>query len=1019
MKKLTAALLFFSLFLAGTLHAQTITVSGHVLDDATSEPLIGATVMIQGTSLGTITDLDGYFKLLDIAIGQKVVISYTGMASQQISIKQGQEELLIRLKEDTQVLNDIVVTGYGTARKRDLTGAIVSVAGNDVKTAPNGNVMSSLQGKVPGLFITSGGSAGNTPDVKIRGISTVNAGTQPLYIVDGLFVGDINFLSPNDIENIEVLKDPSSLATFGVQGANGVIIITTKQGKKGRVTINYDGYAGVQSVFRRDRVQLTNADEFTMLYNEQLANQNPQSSSWVPDMLGEGTDWQSKVLRSAAITSHNLTVSNANEKGNYILGLGYFFQDGVMKYNNYQRFNVRFAGDYQVGKHIKIGGNVNLSRVDNTPATANIQQAVQALPTYMPYADAKAYNPEDIGSKYNPVPDLQNNRQNPVLTMEVQRGMTRDQSYRVVGNVFTEITFLKDFVFRAAGYGDLGFYRRDYKTPIYNQTTNQVNKQKVSKYQRNCENAYTWQTDITLTYHKKIGNEHDVTAIIGYTAQKKQVESFGASADSIANNQAIIPESLWMLSQGNPNTMRNWDSWSAEAFMSCLARVQYTLYNRYNLTATFRADGSSKFSPKKRWGYFPSVGLGWIMSEEKWMAGASSWLDFLKLRASWGMLGNDKIRNYLYFPTINPTGNQVLLNGQYVYIPTTDYEVDENIHWEVVDGWDVGVIGHFFKSRLQTEIGYYIKTTKDLLAYVPISSALGNSTKITNAGSVRNQGVEFSLGWDDKIGDFTYGANINGATLKNRVIALGNDDSPIYGSANGNYANSHITRVGDAIGSFYGYTQDGIFQTEDEVKNYVNSKGEMLQPTAHAGDIRFKDINGDGIINGNDRDVIGSPLPSFTYGFGVHFGWKGLLLSVDFNGVYGNKILDLKKTIADVPVNFYDKDLGRWHGEGTSNKEPILDKTRGANYMMSSNLLEDGSYVRLKEAQISYTLPQKLMKPWISSVRFYLQGQNLVTWKNNTGFTPEVGGGILNGGVDQGNTYPIPATFSFGVNLQF
>jgi hypothetical protein len=403
-----------------------------------------------------------------------------------------------------------------------------------------------------------------------------------------------------------------------------------------------------------------------------------------------------------------------------------------------------------------------------------------------------------------------------------------------------------------------------------------------------------------------------------------------------------------MLSQGNVNRKGNNDWWQAESFISYLSRIQYTYDNKYTLTATFRADGSSKFSPDKRWGYFPSIGASWVISEEKFMQNTKEWLDFLKIRASWGKLGNDKIGNYLYYPTINPMGKQVILNGSTFYIPTTDYDVDSNIHWEVMNGFDFGISALMFKSRFNAEMGFYTKTTDDLLAYVPISSALGNSTKITNAGSINNRGVEFQLSWHDNIGKLNYGASINGATVRNRVTKLGNDNTPIYSYGSNNYQ-SHITAVGHAIGSFYGYVQNGIFQNDNEIKNYVNSEGVMLQPDAKPGDIRYRDVNGDGKFNSDDRTIIGNPMPNFSYGFSINLSYVGFDFNMEFNGVSGNSLLDLKKTIADVPVNFYKKDLNRWHGEGTSNIEPILDKSRGNNYLMSDNLLEKGSYTLIPQ----------------------------------------------------------------------
>jgi len=996
------------------IHAQDLQIRGNVFEETTGEGLLEATVAVQGTTNGIKTDINGAFSLSGVKVGDKLVISYIGMKSEIIPItnQNRSTEIKIYLKEDNYQLDQVVVTGYGTSRKRDLTGAIVSISGEDIKNAPTNNVMSALQGKVPGLMITNSGSAGGEPDIKIRGIGTLNASSNPLYVVDGMFVGDIKFLSNNDIASIEVLKDPSSLAIFGVQGANGVIIITTKRADSEKTTVSYDGYYGVQTVWKRDRVKLTNASEFTMLYNEMIQNQDPTASSWVPDMLGVGTDWQSKVLRERAeITSHNVSVSTSGKNSKSLLSIGYYKQDGVLKYNTYQRFNFRYSQDYNIGKYVKAGGNVNLSRMDNKPASAKIQNAVMALPTYQPYAPVEDYDPENPGSYFTPSANLQNNVGNPVAQMELYRDTEKYRDYRIIGNIYGEVNFLKDFTFRAAGYVDLGIYQGKQYTPKYdvnNANSHSAHKSDKTSLYRKSDEGRTYQGDLLLSY-KRLLKDHRIDATVGYTARRATSEGINGKVDSLANGQNVVPQDLWMLGMGAKNTAAVGDWWSEESFMSYLGRVSYSFKDRYLLTATFRADGSSKFSPNNRWGYFPSVGLGWVISDESFMKPVENIVDFLKLRASWGKLGNDKIGNYLYFPTINPMGKQVVINGEVKYIPTLNYEIDQDIHWEVMTGIDVGVSGQFLKNRIALEFGYYSKTTDDLLAYVSPSASVGAGYAITNAGSINNRGIEFSVSWRDKIGDFSYGVNFNGSTLRNRVTELGDNDSDII---SGDY---HRTSVGHPIGSYFGYVQDGIFQTQEEIDNYYT-----MTWTAKPGDIKYKNLDGDEKITDKDRTFLGSPIPTFTYGFNFMFGYKNFDLNVDFNGVHGNKILDLKKTVAWTNVNFYEKSLDRWHGVGTSNKEPILDKTRGQNYLPSNNLLEDGSYIRLRSVQLGYNLPLTLLSKFgVSKLRVYLSGQNLLTFKKNSGYTPEIAGSALLGGMDQGDTYPIPAVYTVGLSVNF
>lgn len=659
--------------------AQDFNIRGTVFEEETGMGLMGAAVLIEGTTNGAQTDMSGSFSLTGVKAGDKLVVSFIGMKTEIIPItnQNRSSEIIVRLKNDNYQLEQVVVTGYGTARKRDLTGVIVSVSGEELKNAPTNNVMSSLQGKIPGLMVTNSGSAGAEPDIKIRGIGTLNASSNPLYVVDGMLMSDIKFLSNSDIASMEILKDPSSLAIFGVQGANGVIIITTKRAEGDKTSVTYDGYFGAQTVWKRDQVKLTNATDFTMLYNEMLQNQDPNAASWVPDMLGTGTDWQSKVLRERAmITNHNLTVSKSGKNSKSLLSVGYYKQDGVLKYNTYQRFNVRFSQDYDITKNLKAGGNINLSQMDSKPASAKIQNAVMALPTYVPYAPEEDYDPENLGSLYHPSADIQSNVNNPVAQMELYKDTEKYRDYRIIGNIYGEWNFLKDFTLKATGYMDIGLYRGEQYTPRYdvnNSTSHSAHKNDITNFYRKSDEARTFQADFLLSYKKMITN-HRIDATVGYTARKAISEGFNAKVDSLANGMNIVPNDLWMLSMGSVNRVSAGDWWNEESFISYLARVNYAYKDRYLLTATFRADGSSKFSPSHRWGYFPSVGLGWVISEEAFMEPLKKVVDFAKLRVSWGKLGNDKIGNYLYYPTINPKGKQVIINGVTQFIPTLSYD---------------------------------------------------------------------------------------------------------------------------------------------------------------------------------------------------------------------------------------------------------------------------------------------------------------------------------------------------------
>jgi len=519
MKTRIIYLLLVALIPVSSLLAQALNVGGVVVDKKTGDPLIGATVIQKGTANGTITDLDGKFAF-PMPKGAVLLVSYVGYLSQEMVINDN-NQLRILLVPNIENLEEVVVVGYGTSRKRDLTGSIVSISGESLKTSPNYNPVNALQGKVPGLFVTNNGSAGGSPTIRLRGVATINANTNPLFVVDGLFTDNIDFINPNDITSIEVLKDPSSLAIFGVQGANGVIIITTKRAEKGKLNVSYDGYAGTQILLNQDRVKLTNASEFTMLYNEQLKNANPSAPDWVPDLSGGGTDWQSYIFRPAMITNHGITISNSTDKASTVFSIGYFKQDGIVKYNDYQRFNGRWAGDYIISKSLKLGGNVNLSRWDAFPASASVINAVEAIPTYSPYSPVADHNPDNIASYYTPNPAIQKDVPNPVAVMEINKGNTTNYGYRAVGNVYAEINFLKDFTFKATGYGDVGINLGSVFTPkfnINNATSISSYKSEFTSFSRN-EAEYTkYQADFILNYNKKI-NVHKINAMVGYTAR--------------------------------------------------------------------------------------------------------------------------------------------------------------------------------------------------------------------------------------------------------------------------------------------------------------------------------------------------------------------------------------------------------------------------------------------------------------------------------------------------------------------
>lgn len=1000
------------LLLCFTVVAQDrINVSGTVTDKTTGETLIGVSIRVNGTTTGTVTDISGKYELSNIARGSTLTISYVGMKSTSLEVRNS-GIYNVALESDSKGLEEVVVVGYGTSRKRDLTGSIVSISGESLKSSPDYNPVRALQGKVPGLLVTNTGAAGGSPNVRIRGVATTYADTKPLYVVDGMFIDNIDFVNPNDITSIEVLKDPSSLAIFGVQGANGVIIITTKKPESGRMSVSYDGYAGLQILHDADRVKLTNANDFTMLYNEQLKNMNPAAAEWTGDLLGGGTNWQSLIFREALITNHGVTVGNSTDRSVSTLSLGYFKQDGVVNYNSYQRFNGRWAADYKVSDLLKIGGNITLSRWNTDPASASVGNAVKAIPTYTPYAPAEDVDPKNIGSFYTPSPGIQKDVANPVAVMEINKANSQSYGYRSVGNIYADINLLKDLSFKVTGYGDIGNNFGSNYTPrfdVNNSSSNSSHKSEKTSFSRNAAEYTKYQVDMILNYNTKM-DDHRISAMAGYTARVQESQGFSAAADTLIGiDYWDIPEDMRMLSVGSQLNKSNGDWYEAESFISYLGRLNYNYLDKYLVSLTFRADGSSKFSPNKRWGYFPSVGLAWVASDEAFFSSLKDKVNFLKVKSSWGKLGNDKIGNYLWFPTINPVGQQVVVDGKTYYIPTVSNLVDENLHWEVVTGFDFGIESQMFNSKLIFEAGYFSKVTEDLLAYVAPSVSVGAGFAITNAGSIRNSGIELIATWKDKIGKLNYQVSVNGSTLSNEVLALGNENGYIV---SGSY---HRTAIGHPVGALYGYVQEGIFQNQAEISAHATTSW-----TSKPGDIKFKDLNGDNKITDADRDFIGSTIPSLIYGMNLTLNYSQFDFSIDFNGIAGSKIVNTKKLPSYAQFNFYSTALGRWNGEGSSNQEPILDTSRSHNFLPSTNLLESGAYFRLRSMQLGYNLPASLTKNvGLSKVRVFANAQNLITFRSNTGFTPEIGGSILSGNIDSGGTYPLPSTYTFGLTVNF
>jgi len=983
-------LLFMCLLSVHLLFAQDmITISGQVTDAASGQPLIGAGVAVVGTTSGTQTDVNGNFTISAPADGT-LTVDYLGYERQQIPIN-GQTTINVQLATSAQQLEQVVVVGYGTQRKRDVTGSIVSLREEEFEDKPVQNPLNAIQGKASGVVVTNSGVPGAAPAIRVRGVGSIN-GVAPLYVVDGIFTDNIDFVNPNDIASMEILKDASSLAMFGVQGANGVIIITTKRAQEGQTTVNVNSYAGFQKV--TNKIDLANAAQFKMLYNEQLANLGEAPfdfSGYTAD-----TDWQDEIFRTAFINNNSVSIRSGTARNQASFSMNYYNQEGVLKYDSYKRYTAHLRDEFTVNKNLKIGGDISLFRWDRNPASASITNALWASPVFSPFNEA---------GEYNASPPFQRTEVgNPVATTEINKGNTISNGYRFVGSVFAEVSFLKNFTWRPTLYADLGFNNERGYTPAY-VVGDRAQYNDITGVRQSKATYTTGQMDQLLTYAKVFG-KHDVTALVGYTSRYKGDDNVGGSRQGITIPIPDNPQ-FWYLGIGTPVTNeRNSGGGSEETFISLLSRVNYSYDGKYLLNLSFRRDGTSKFGPNKRWGNFPSVGAGWVMSEESFLRDQEI-VDFLKLKGSWGRMGNQSIGNYLFYPALN-TGVTAVF-GENVYpAAVPEYIANPDVHWEVIEGADAGIELVTLDNRLNLEANYYNRKSRDLLVRLPVPGAVGAALAIDNAGTILNTGFELSVTYNDEVGsDFGYSISANATTIHNEVLSLGNDIG--YDIVSG----PARTAVGHPIGAFYGYVQEGIFQTADEVAQ--SPQAGMAQP----GDIRFKDVNDDGLFDDKDRTFIGSPTPDFNYGASVNLTYRNFALGIDVQGVAGNYIYNDRATATFGILNYPANRVNRWTGPGTSNVEPTLDNTRSNNFLTSTYFLEKGDYFRIRNLSLAYNLRGDILeRVHVKGARIYINAQNIATFTKATGYSPEVGGSPISFGIDNG-TYPVPATFTGGINLDF
>ena len=1037
---ITLMLIMFSASAA----AQDGKLKGNVTGASDGEPLIGVSVVVKGTSKGSVTDYDGNYALNGLKRGDIVVFSYIGYTAAEQTYN-GQQTMDIKLKEDSRTLDDVVVIGYGTMKKKLVTGATMQLKGDDIQKLNTVNPLSAMQGQTPGVNIVStSGQPGASMSVTIRGLGTVG-NSQPLYLIDGI-AGDITNLNPADIERIDVLKDAASAAIYGAQAANGVILVTTKSGKEGTSKISYDGYVGWQTVGRK--FDMLNSREYMSIMDEARLNSGMSPVDWaslnsIHDANGNiyDTDWIDNAIDDGALTtSHNLSFAGGSKTSTYVISGGYTGQDGVIggkDVSYYKRYNFRANSEYDglitVGEHVsfvwKDSRNMGTGNIYNN----NLRSAFSASPIMPVYGPDGGYY-DTTGSDWNV------NDGNPYGTMMVNR-YNRSRSGNLDANAYMQVEPIKNLKFKtvfAVGYGASDY--RSY-TPAYSFSPQSGQTEESVRQSNGHGLSMVWTN--TLSYDFTLKGGHDISALVGTEWSKYD----GSSTEGY--NTGIVPgfddwDHAWLTNtNGTANKSAKGAPYDPVRSMSYFARLGWSWKDRYMVNATLRADGSSKFAPGNRWGYFPSVSAGWTVSEEDFMKSARSWMDFLKLRVSWGQVGNANINCWQYLAPVTTTNVNYNFgtNGGQEGWSTGSYPsrlANEDVKWETSEQINIGIDARFLSSRLALTADWYVKSTKDWLVQAPVLATAGTAGPIINGGDVKNTGVELGLTWNDNIGrDFTYSVGANFAYNHNEVGSIPTEDGIIHGNTNQIYQNAeefYRAENGHAIGYFWGYRTAGIFQSKQDIDSWIAAGNGVMQANVQPGDVKYVDINRDGMIDAKDKTDLGNGLPKYTFGFNIMLGWKGFDLGLNATGAAGFKIAQSYRNPNAAQANYSRSILDRWTGEGTSNKMPRVTYNDVGNWLFSDLYLQDGDYIRLQNLTLGYDFKRLIAWKGISRLRLYLQAQNLLTLTKYDGMDPEVGS--YNGtdanhvnsdgsttqtwvsGVDMGY-YPHPRTFIVGVNIAF
>jgi TonB-linked SusC/RagA family outer membrane protein len=993
-------------------------ISGKVTSAEDGQPLPGVSILLKGTTTGTVTDSDGKYALSIPDAGGTLVFSYVGFITQEVAVGTS-NELNITMVADIRALEQVVVVGYGTQKREAITGAISTVSAKEVAALPVPNIGSALQGRVAGVTVTNNGSPGEAPIVRIRGIGSITYGSGPLYVIDGFPTGDLNSFDTRDIESVEVLRDASSAAIYGSRASNGVILITTKKGKRNsKLNVNVDSYWGVQSAWRQ--LDLLNREQYVQYATALLTNagnalpprfanfNEPIYPGASQTFAQTNTDWQAEMFRNASIRQHTVTISGGNDKSRFFSSGGYFKQDGIMLGTGYERGNFRFNSDHQISKRITFGQTITIAYDskfnENAPGGRTQIQNMMRMTPYIP-----VMNPTNVGGFGGATGADASDPQNPVRA--ALQDINNTQRMKLLGNAFVEVELAKFLRYKFTAGLDYVSTRTYQFSPIYSEGFNSRNPASIND---NRDLFFSPIYTNQLTFDKAFG-KHNVNATAVAERQESTYIGLNTSGQFTSNTIREMTGTTNQTSSGGRQV---------NILVSYLGRVNYDYAGKYLLSASMRYDGSSKFAPGNKWGPFPSASVGWRISQEDFMKDISQ-ISELKLRASYGTMGFNGIGNYDWQVAINPNtfaviGGSTQQGAFFSQLGNTD------LKWEKTEMTNIGLDLGLFDNKITLAAEYYRRLTKDLILAQPIPNSLGYSQPpIVNIGSMENRGLEFVLGYNNKFGDLTLDANANISFLNNKVLNLATETSSLFAGANADFGGFDITRTvaGEPIQHFYGWRRVGIFQSQAEID------AAPRQANARPGDIRFEDINGDGVIDAADRTILGNYLPKFTYGANFSLNYKGFDLNIFLQGVGGNKIYNANKVTGQGMLRLFNSQtdvLRAWTPNNTNTDVPrAVNGDPNQNSRTSDRFIENGSYMRIKNLVLGYSVPSSLLdsftKSSVKTARIYFSAQNLLTFTKYTGYDPEVGSrnnNNLTNGIDYGQ-FPQARTLMVGVQLGF